>query len=93
MEIVVRLRPETARVFQGNTGARNATGRAAEVATVLRRFGVNLRPQHPSVSDPGLGSYFIVSGALSSQAEQIAEALRGLGEVEAAYVKPPAELP
>jgi hypothetical protein len=88
MEIVVRLRPETARVFQGSTGARDVAG-AAKVEALLRRFGVDLKPQHPGVADSELASYFTISAVSSAQAEQIAAALRELDVVEAAYIQPP----
>jgi hypothetical protein len=88
MEIVVRLRSDTARAFQGSGGARGIAG-AAEVEAVLNRFGVQLKPQHPGISDPELASYFTISAVSSAQAEQIAAALRELDAVEAAYVQPP----
>jgi hypothetical protein len=87
MEVVVRLRPETARVFQGSPGARDVAG-AGKVEIVLNRFGVDLKPQHPGVSTPELASYFTISAGSLAEAEQIAAALRELDVVEAAYVQP-----
>jgi len=88
MEIVVRLRPETARVFQGSTGAGDVAG-AAKVRAVLSRFGVDLKPQHPGVSNSELASYFTISAVSLAEAERIAAALRELDVVEAAYIQPP----
>jgi hypothetical protein len=48
---------------------------------------------HPRAADPALQSYFYVTAADPSAAQKIADLLRGLDGVEAAYVKPPDEAP
>jgi hypothetical protein len=87
IEVVVRLRPDTARAFRNGAVARGVAG-ATEVAAVLDRFGAALQPQHPGISDPQLASYFTISGLSVAEAEQIAAALRELDAVEAAYIQP-----
>jgi hypothetical protein len=84
-EVVVRLRPETARVFHGID--QDAPG-ARQLRAVLSRFDAELKPQHPGTSDPGLQSYFTISGVSAAQADSIAAAFRQLEAVEAAYVQP-----
>lgn len=88
MEIVVRLRSDAADAFLGRRGPGEVAG-IAEVAAVLRRFKVELTPQHPGIADPDLASYFTITAASFAQAEAIAAALRELDVVEAAYVQPP----
>jgi hypothetical protein len=88
MEIIVRLHPDVARTLLGRRGAGTVPG-AAEVTAVLGRFGVELTPQHPGLSDPNLAAYFTVSAPSFAQAEAIAAALRELDAVEAAYIQPP----
>jgi len=84
-EVVVRLRPQIARVLQGID--QDAPG-ASQLRAVLSRFGAELKPQHPGTQDPGLQSYFVISGVSATQADSIAAALRRLESVEAAYVQP-----
>jgi hypothetical protein len=86
MEIVVRLRADAARALL--SGLQDAAG-ARELTAVLTKFGVELRAQHPGASDPGIQSYFTISGVSSAQAERIASALRELEVVETAYLQPP----
>ena len=84
-EVVVRLRPEAARVFHGV--ARDAPG-VGQLRAVLSRFEAELKPQHPRTSDPDLQSYFTVAGVPAARADSIAAALSQLDAVEAAYVQP-----
>ena len=87
VDIVVRLRPDIASLFHGDGD--QAAVEVMEVTAVLRRFGVDLKPQHPGASDAELQSYFTISGVASAaEAERIAAALRKLEAVEAAYVQP-----
>jgi hypothetical protein len=89
-EIVVRLRPETARAIQ--SGAQD-DGRTRELKAVLSQFHVELKPQHPGTPDSQLQAYFTISGVPIAQAERIAAALRDVDTVEAAYVQPSATPP
>ncbi len=84
-EVVVRLRPETARVFHGK--AADAPG-ARQLKATLSQLGAELQPQHPGTSDPELQSYFTISGLPTSQADRVSAQLRKLEGVEAAYVQP-----
>ncbi|EWY35744.1 hypothetical protein N825_36050 [Skermanella stibiiresistens SB22] len=87
MEIVVLLRTSVARAFQGKPADRELAD-PAEIQAVLDRFGAEMRPQHPGVTDPKLGSYFTIHGVSSSQVDEFLSALRHLNAVEAAYTKP-----
>lgn len=93
MEIVVQLREDVAFTRQGRIATSESAPVLAELQGLLSDLGVDLVPVHPGTEDPELATFFTVSGADPSQAEQITTALRGLDTVRAAYVKAPAELP
>jgi hypothetical protein len=83
-DVVVSLRPETARAFHGNVKDPGA----GRLNAILSQFHAELRPQHPGTSDPELQSYFTISGLSPAQADSITAALRALEVVRAAYVQP-----
>ncbi|GAA1917704.1 hypothetical protein GCM10009837_48610 [Streptomyces durmitorensis] len=77
--------------------ARPAKAGTADVLDVRRllerRFGVTAEPLHPGVGDPALIGWQRVAVPAGVDAEAVATALRDHPAVEAAYVKPPADLP
>ncbi|HUG49153.1 MAG TPA: hypothetical protein VMP67_12160 [Candidatus Limnocylindria bacterium] len=76
MDLVVRLRPETA-------------GAALQrVEAVLVQMGATMTPQFPGAADTELAGYYVVSGLPDSEGERVAAALRELDGVEAAYEQP-----
>ena len=84
MDIIVRVRVDIARALYSERAVA-----AHGLKELLTRFGVELKPLHPGVSDPHLQSYFMIVGVPQADADQIVAALRALDEVEAAYVQPP----
>jgi hypothetical protein len=86
MEIVLRLRGESAAAFQA--GSQQEPG-VANLSAVLARYGLELKPQHPGTSDGVLQSYFSVAGVRAAEADRIVATLRELDAVEAAYIQPP----
>ncbi len=84
-EVVVRLRPETARVFHGK--APDAPG-ARQLKATLSQLGAELQPQHPGTSDSELQSYFTISGVSTTQADSVTAQLARLEGVQSAYVQP-----
>jgi hypothetical protein len=50
--------------------------------------GTALVPQHPGTRDPELAGWYVAEAPDATAAEALAEALRRVPEVEAAYVKP-----
>jgi hypothetical protein len=88
VEIVVQLREDVAR----GVSAREPEGEADDVRRRADELGVSIEPMHPGESDPLLTPYFVVQ-APGDDAPRIAEELSALPGVEAAYVKPAAELP
>ncbi|MEV0117006.1 hypothetical protein AB0H77_27845 [Streptomyces sp. NPDC050844] len=71
-----------------------ATADVLDVRNLLeRRFGVTAEPLHPGTDDPALIGWQRVAVPADRDAEAVATALRDHPAVEAAYVKPPADLP
>lgn len=83
-EIVVRLRDSAATAWRAGTDP----GQITALQAVLTRVGAELKPQHPGALDPELQSWFTISTESPERAEEIAESLRSLDAVEAAYVQP-----
>lgn len=89
-EVIVQLRTPTRSVTAGAADVRDA----GDVRSLLeRRFGVTAEPLHPGAGDPALVGWQRVAVPAGVDAEAVATALRGHPAVEAAYVKPPADLP
>jgi len=64
-----------------------------ELIVAAHDMGVTLEPMHPNVDDENLALYFSVSAENGEAAQRIAERLRSLKAVEAAYLKPPETIP
>ena len=64
-----------------------------QILQILKELGLVLRPVHPGATDPLLAPYFTAEVRDIDQAEQVIQRLRQISVVEAAYVKPPAEMP
>jgi len=90
MEVVVQLRPEIAQALHGHGPP---TAESSEVASRLKKFGVELRALHPGARDPSLQPHFAVDVKDPETAQQVVDALRESPAVEGAYIKPAAELP
>lgn len=69
------------------------TAESKELLSVAEELGVLLEPMHPGTDDPLLTPYFTIEAADSISAERIIAHLRRSRAIEAAYVKPPDELP
>lgn len=65
----------------------------AAVFDLAKRIGASLEPAHRDVADAELRRYFVVRLEDARDAERLADELRALPQVEAAYVKPAGELP
>ena len=75
------------------TGRRGTAPVDPELSRMMRRFAIDLVPQHPGSTDADLASFFVIEGVPPEQADQIAASLRELGAVRAAYVKPVPSMP
>ncbi|MFC8126836.1 hypothetical protein [Streptomyces sp. NPDC057302] len=98
-EVIVQLHtpPRPARAgtadLPGDPGDPDAPGVLGVRSLLERRFGVTAEPLHPGVGDPALIGWQRVAVPAGVDAEAVAAALRDHPAVEAAYVKPPADLP
>lgn len=84
MEVVVHLQPDIANAFRSG-GDSVPRGR---IDAVLGRFGSKLTPMYPGSTDPDLATWFVAQDVAEDQARSLADALRALPGVLAAYPQP-----
>jgi hypothetical protein len=90
VRVTVQVSPDVARVLQQEAPP---TAESGELLEIVHELGVVLEPVHPGAEDPLLAPYFTVEVPDAETAERVIARLRESGAVEAAYVKPPDELP
>ena len=90
MKLVVQVTPEAAKEIREQHYDNKASN---ELIVAAQDMGVVLEPMHPDVDDENLALYFSVSAEDAETAQRIAERLRNLEAVDAAYLKPPEILP
>ena len=91
MRISVQVQPSLASAVHGRD---TPTGDVVELRQRLRELGVGIEPVHPGEEDPLLAPHFTVE--VPDDEELAARVLQVLEEstvVDAAYRKPPDELP
>ena len=69
------------------------TTESKEPLRIVEALGVTLEPMHPGTKDPNLMSYFIVEVPDPKTAQRVIDRLQRSTAIEAAYLKPPDELP
>lgn len=69
------------------------TAESEAVLRMIKTFGLTLEPMHRDTDDPNLQSYFIVEVPDDETAQRLIDQLLQAKGVEAAYIKPPDELP
>lgn len=89
MQVTVQVRGDVAPALHGRGGA---TAAVEQLQLLTNELGVTLEPTHPGSDDPLLAPWFTAE-VPDEQADRVLEALRSNELIEAAYVKPPAELP
>lgn len=89
MQITVHVRRDVGKT----PGQRDHSPVADEVAQAAYELGVELKPMHPGVDDPGLAQLYTVEVPDTATAETVIKRLRRCAAVEAAYLKPPVGLP
>ncbi|MGH9902135.1 MAG: hypothetical protein ACRD68_10050, partial [Pyrinomonadaceae bacterium] len=70
-----------------------ATAPTRELLRAAEDLGVELRPLDAGADSPALSRYFTVEVPNREAAERVVARLRRCGAVEAAYLKPPDEMP
>jgi hypothetical protein len=63
------------------------------LAAKVRARGATLQPMHPGCADPALATFFYADVFPPETAHELATLLQTDDSVEAAYVKPQAEVP
>ena len=63
------------------------------VLNALKKLKVRLRQMHEGTNDPELASYFYANVNSIYDAQQLIFDIKNIDSVEAAYLKPQAELP
>lgn len=90
MEVVVQVSPDVAPAVRGGTPS---TEPSREIFDAAAELGVVLDPMDPGSAESPLADYFVVMVADPDLAQDIATRFQRCQAIEAAYVKPPAELP
>ncbi|MBS1809723.1 MAG: hypothetical protein JST84_16295 [Acidobacteria bacterium] len=90
MQITVHLRSDAAR---GLAERSPPSTEINELRQILSRLGITLRPLHPESTDPELRTQFWIDAPDQATADQIIQQLQPLRAVQAAYSKPPDEMP
>jgi hypothetical protein len=91
VQISVQVRPDTVPAL---CGSESASAEVEDLREGLEELGVELQPLHPNVDDPQLALHFTVEVPDDEElAASVLAALRESAVVDAAFVKPPDELP
>lgn len=95
--ITLQVTAETAQALRDAVVAQSEGGSRSlpvpSAVQLVRDLGVELQPLHPGTSDSELQRFFIVTMEDGERVNQVLESLRECHGIEAAYVKPPDELP
>jgi hypothetical protein len=93
-EVADRLRQgPTTRARRRGADVGPAAEKARAIVELVHRAGSRIAPTHPGVTEPPLSTFFTIEGLDHATLGALAERLRALSGVEAAYVKPADELP
>ena len=90
MQITVKVSADIGRSIHQRSPS---TTESAELLRIVEAFGVTLEPMHPGTADPNLMSYFIVEVPDAETAQRVINRLQQSKAIEAAYLKPPDEVP
>jgi len=90
MQVTIQVSADVARALHQQSPP---TAKSETLLRMVDTLGYALEPMHRDTDDPNLQSYFIVEAPDSATAQRVIDRLRESEAVEAAYVKPPDELP
>lgn len=90
MQVVIQVSADVARALHQQGPP---TAESEDFLRAIETFGLTLIPMHPGTDDPNLQSFFTVEVQDQETAQRLIDRLQQLAEIEAAYVKPPDELP
>ena len=90
IQVTVQLSADVAHVLHRRAPP---TTESQELSQILDSLGVELEAMHPGVEDPILATWFVIETPDPATAEQVVARLQRRAAVEAAFIKPPDELP
>ena len=90
MQVVIQVSADVARALHQ---LRPPTKESEALQRTVEANGLTLKPIHPGTKDPNLQTYFMVEVQDPEKAQELVDRLQKLSGIEAAYVKPPDELP
>ena len=90
MQVVIQVSADEARALH-QLGP--PTPESEALLKVINTYDLTLQPIHPGTKDPNLQTYFMLEVQDPETAQEIVDRLQQLPGVEAAYIKPPDELP
>jgi hypothetical protein len=87
MLVTVQLRDDVVRSEPQRLGT------PIPLAAALADYSLAAQPLHPGTDDPNLSSFYVIDVPPHLSTDDLLKRLRALDVVEAAYVKPPDEMP
>lgn len=90
MYVTIRVRTDVALALHQR---QQHTAASEELLQIANELDVVLEPLHPDTEDPYLVRYFTVKVSDSATAERVIARLHHCKAIEAAYLKPPDEMP
>jgi len=90
IEVIIQLAEDVSLSLQNNT---NSTGNSQQLLNLMSELNVKINPLHPGTKDPSLITWFSIKLPDETKADEAVKRLKMCKGVEAAYKKPPMELP
>lgn len=90
MQVVIQVTADVARALH-QLGP--PTDESEALVQVMETSGLTLEPIHPGTDDPSLQTYFMADVEDPGTAQELINRLQQMPGIEAAYIKPPDELP
>lgn len=88
--LIIRVRTDVALALHQR---QPHTALSKELLQTVKKLDLVLKPLHPGTEDPRLISYFVVKVPDPTTAERVRDRLQHCQAIEAAYIKPPDEMP
>ena len=92
MRVIVQLQEDAAMELQQGQVDRTSSS-TKELLDAAAGLGARLEPLHPGQTHPLLTPYFMVEVADREAAQKVIDSLSRFQIVEAAYLKPPEQMP
>jgi hypothetical protein len=90
MKVIIQVSADVARALRQRSPP---IAESEELLRIIETLGLRLEPMHHDADDPNLQTYFTVEVQDQATAQRVIDRLQQLEGIEAAYVKPPDELP